>query len=70
MKKAMWCLFVFVVLVLLGGSALAGYALHCKYDDMQLMWYGQTRVEWGILEYRCECPSRHAYWLDSADCSH
>lgn len=49
-----------LILLLLSATAMA---YTCQYDDMQLVWTGQVKTEWGKLVKLYKCPAGHAYWI-------
>ena len=51
-----------ITIALLAMSATA-YAYTCQYDNLQLYFTGQTKVEWGKIVKLYKCPAGHAYWI-------
>jgi hypothetical protein len=35
----------------------------CQYDNMNLIFTGETKTDWGKLLKKYQCPSGHEYWL-------
>jgi hypothetical protein len=41
----------------------------CNLDGTDLMWTGQTTMEWGKLLYGHKCANGHYFWLTSEQMS-
>lgn len=49
-----------IALLLITATA---YAYTCQYDDLQLFWTGEIKIEYGKLAKLYECAAGHQYWI-------